>query len=235
MDDVDAKTALRARSRLQPRPLAAEFVGTAILLAAVVGSGIMAQRLSEDVGLQLLANALATIAALAVIIAVFLPVSGAHFNPAVSLALAFRGDLPWRDVPAYICAQIAGGVFGVALANLMFDLPALHLSGKERGGVGQWLAELIATAGLLMVVGFVSRHGRAAWAPALVPAWILAAYWFTSSTSFANPAVTIARVFSDTFAGIAPVHVIGFLAAQLLAVALGLALMNLVSHERPHP
>lgn len=211
------------------RPLVAEFVGTLILLAAVIGSGIMAVRLTEDVGLQLLANAFATIAALAVIIATLIHVSGAHFNPAVSLALALRGDLPWRALPAYLLAQLAGAVAGAVLANVMFDLPAIQISAKDRGGLGQFVGEIVATAGLLMIVGYVSRHGRWAWAPALIPAWILGAYWFTSSTSFANPAVTVARMFSDTFAGIAPAHVPGFLLAQLLAVAVGLALMDLVS------
>ncbi|KGN30650.1 MIP family protein [Knoellia sinensis KCTC 19936] len=210
-----------------PRALAAEAVGTAGLLAAIVGSGIMAERLTHDVGLQLLANAVATVAALAVLIAVIAPVSGAHFNPAVSLAQAVRRDLPWSHFPGYAVAQVAGGVLGVALANLMYELAPLHFSDKPRTGVGQWVGEIVATAGLVLVVGHVSRGGRGDRAPWLVAAWILAAYWFTSSTSFANPAVTIARMFSDTFAGITPAHVLPFLAAQVTGVGFGLAGIHL--------
>lgn len=214
-----------------PRALAAEAVGTAGLLAAVVGSGIMAQRLTDDVGLQLLANALASVAALAVLIAVIAPVSGAHFNPAVSLAQAVRRDLPWSRLPGYAVAQVLGGIFGVAVANLMYDLAPLHLSDKARTGAGQWIGEIVATAGLVLVVGHVSRGGRGASAPWLVGAWIFAAYWFTSSTSFANPAVTIARMFSDTFAGIAPSSVLPFVAAQVTGVAIGLAGIRLLVSE----
>lgn len=214
-----------------PRALAAEAVGTAGLLAAVVGSGIMAQRLTDDVGLQLLANAIASVAALAVLIAVIAPVSGAHLNPAVSLAQAVRRDLPWSRLPGYAVAQVLGGVLGVALANLMFDLAPLHLSGKTRTGAGQWIGEIVATAGLVLVVGHVSRGGRTHLAPGLVAAWIFAAYWFTSSTSFANPAVTIARMFSDTFAGIAPSSVLPFVAAQVTGVGIGLAGIRLLVLE----
>lgn len=211
-----------------PRALAAEAVGTAGLLAAVVGSGIMAQRLTDDVGLQLLANAIASVAALAVLIAVIAPVSGAHFNPAVSLAQAIRRDLPWSRLPGYAAAQVLGGVCGVGVANLMYDLAPLHLSDKPRTGLGQWIGEIVATAGLVLVVGHVSRGGRGDRAPWLVAAWILAAYWFTSSTSFANPAVTIARMFSDTFAGIAPGDVLPFVLAQVTGVAIGLAGIRLL-------
>ncbi|MFC7491194.1 MULTISPECIES: aquaporin [unclassified Knoellia] len=211
-----------------PRALAAEAVGTAGLLAAVVGSGVMAQRLTDDVGLQLLANAIASVAALAVLIAVIAPVSGAHFNPAVSLAQAVRRDLPWSRLPGYAVAQVLGGVFGVVVANLMYDLAPLHFSDKPRTGVGQWIGEIVATAGLVVVVGHVSRGGRGDRAPWLVAAWILAAYWFTSSTSFANPAVTIARMFSDTFAGIAPGDVLPFVLAQVTGVAVGLAGIHLL-------
>lgn len=210
------------------RALAAEAVGTAGLLAAVVGSGIMAQRLTDDVGLQLLANALASVAALAVLIAVIAPVSGAHFNPAVSLAQAVRRDLPWSRLPGYAVAQVLGGILGVAVANLMYDLAPLHFSDKPRTGVGQWIGEIVATAGLVLVVGHVSRGGRAHLAPSLVAAWIFAAYWFTSSTSFANPAVTIARMFSDTFAGITPSSVLPFVLAQVTGVAIGLAGIRLL-------
>lgn len=211
-----------------PRALAAEAVGTAGLLAAVVGSGIMAQRLTDDVGLQLLANAIASVAALAVLIAVIAPVSGAHFNPAVSLAQAVRRDLPWSRLPGYAVAQVLGGILGVAVANLMYDLAPLHLSDKPRTGVGQWIGEIVATAGLVLVVGHVSRGGRGERAPWLVAAWILAAYWFTSSTSFANPAVTIARMFSDTFAGIAPGDALPFVLAQVTGVGIGLAGIRLL-------
>ena len=214
------------------RALTAEAVGAAGLLAAVVGSGIMATALTDDVGVQLLANAVASVAALGVLIAVLAPVSGAHFNPAVSLAQAIRGDLPWRDLPGYVVAQVAGACAGTVLANLMYDLPAVAASTKTRGGAGQWLGEVLATAGLLMVVGFVARGGLERQAPLLVAGWILAAYWFTSSTSFANPAVTAARTLSDTFAGIAPASAPGFVAAQLVGVALGLALMTLVAAPR---
>ncbi|MFC7486248.1 aquaporin [Knoellia sp. CPCC 206453] len=214
-----------------PRALAAEAVGTAGLLAAVVGSGIMAQRLTDDVGLQLLANAVASVAALAVLIAVIAPVSGAHFNPAVSLAQAIRRDLPWSRFPGYAVAQVLGGTVGVAVANLMYDLAPLHLSGKVRTGAGQWIGEIVATAGLVLVVGHVSRGGRGHLAPTLVAAWIFAAYWFTSSTSFANPAVTIARMFSDTFAGIAPASVLPFVLAQVTGVAIGLGGIRLLVSE----
>lgn len=214
------------------RALTAEAVGAAGLLAAVVGSGIMATRLSDDVGLQLLACAVASVAALGVLIAVLAPVSGAHFNPAVSLAQALRGDLPWRLLPGYVVAQVVGAVGGTVIANLMYDLPVVAASRTHRGGAGQWLGEVVATAGLLMVVGFVARGGRERQAPLLVAGWILAAFWFTSSTSFANPAVTIARTLSDTFAGIAPASAPGFVLAQLAGVGVGLALMSLVAAPR---
>jgi glycerol uptake facilitator-like aquaporin len=215
--------------------LLSEFIGAMVLLAAVVGSGIAAARLSEDVGLQLLVNAVATVAALGVAIAVLGPISGAHFNPAVSLAQAVRGELPWPSVPAYLAAQVSGALAGTALANVMFDLPAWHLAATERGGRGQWLGEVVATAGLLMVVGFVSRAAHRDRAPLLVPAWILAAYFFTSSTSFANPAVTIARGASDTFAGIAPPAIPAFLLAQALGLLLGLGAMALVAPRPGSP
>lgn len=211
-----------------PRALAAEVVGTAGLLAAVVGSGIMAQRLTDDVGVQLLANALASVAALAVLIALVAPVSGAHLNPAVSLAQAVRRDLPWPHLPGYAVAQVVGGVLGVVVANLMFDLAPLDLSTTARPGGGRWLGEVVATAGLVLVVGHVSRGGRGDRAPWLVAAWILSAYWFTSSTSFANPAVTIARMFSDTFTGIAPGSVMPFVLAQVAGAAVGLAGIRLL-------
>jgi glycerol uptake facilitator-like aquaporin len=202
-----------------------EGLGTAFLLAAVVGSGIMAQRLSGgNAALALLGNTLPTGAILAVLILVFGPLSGAHLNPAVSVALAIRRTLPWLDTAAYIAAQIGGGLLGVWIAHLMFDLPLWQVSATTRTGAGQWLAEFVATFGLLLTI-----FGCAARTPAAIPyavgLYITAAYWFTASTSFANPAVTIARGLSDTFAGIAPAGIIPFIAAQLAgmlaAVVLG--------------
>jgi arsenate reductase len=225
--DVSARPAL-ARPRLL-RALGAEFIGCAALLMAVVGSGIMAQRLTGDVALQLLVNAVATVAALGVLIAVLGPVSGAHLNPAVTLAQAVRARHPWGEVPAYLLAQVAGALTGAALANLMFGLPALEVSHHERTGAGLWLGEVVATAGLVLVVGYCSagdpEQVRRRAAPLLIPAWILGAYFFTSSTSFANPAVTIARTLSDTFTGIAPQSVPGFVAAELVGAAAGLGLV----------
>jgi glycerol uptake facilitator-like aquaporin len=198
-----------------PRRLAAEALGTAFLLAAVVGSGIMAQRLSAgNDALALLANTLPTGAILAVLILIFGPVSGAHMNPAVSIAFALRRNLPWQDATAYIAAQIIGGIIGVWSVHLMFELPVWQVSLHARTGAGQWLAEFIATFGLLLtILGCAARNAAAL--PYAVGLYITSAYWFTASTSFANPAVTIARSISDTFAGIAPNGVIAFIAAQL--------------------
>ena len=205
----------------------AEFVGTALLVAVVVGSGIAAQRLSpDDVGLQLLENAAATAGGLIAIILALGPVSGAHLNPVVSIADAAFGGLAWRDVIAYIPAQVAGAVSGSVLANLMFELSAVEWSTKVRSGNGLWLAESVATAGLLLVIFGVVRSARASAAPFAVAAYIGAAYWFTSSTSFANPAVTIGRAFSDTFAGIKPSSVPGFIAFQLVGAAVAVALIR---------
>ncbi len=209
------------------RRVVAEFVGTAMLVAVVVGSGIAAQRLSPgDVGLQLLENAAATAAGLIAIILAVGPVSGAHLNPVVSLADAVFGGLDRRDLAAYIPAQIAGGISGAILANLMFSLPAVEWSTKSRSGGGLWLAEAVATAGLLLVVFGIARSGRASVAPFAVGAYIGAAYWFTSSTSFANPAVTIGRAFSDTFAGIRPSSVPVFVVFQLVGAAVAVALVR---------
>jgi glycerol uptake facilitator-like aquaporin len=197
----------------------AECLGTAFLLAAVVGSGIMAAKLAGgNNALALLCNTIPTGAILAVLILIFGPLSGAHFNPAVSLALAFRRVLPWHEAVVYIAAQLAGGLIGVWAAHLMFELPVWQFSLTVRTGPGQWLAEAVATFGLLLTVfGCVAR------APAAVSyavgLYITSAYWFTASTSFANPAVTIARSFSDTFAGIAPSGVPAFLVAQLAGMA----------------
>ena len=192
-----------------------EFIGTALLLAAIVGSGIMAQRLSPgDVGLELLENDAATASALIAIILAVGPVSGAHLNPVITLVDRFFGGLTTKLSLLYIGAQISGGIVGSVLANLMFSLPAVNLSSKARSGEGLWLAETIATFGLVLVVFGVVRSGRASVAPFAVGAYIGAAYFFTASTSFANPAVTIARTLSDTFAGIAPTSAPAFVIAQ---------------------
>jgi arsenate reductase len=209
----------------------AEFLGTGLLVAVVVGSGIMAVRLSPDIGVQLLANSAATAAALPVIIVLVGPVSGAHLNPVVSLVDWLlghrdRAGLVARDVAAYLPAQIIGGIVGAMLANTMFDLPAVSVSTHDRSSLGLWVGEVVATAGLVALVVALSRQGRAHLAPPVIGAYIGAAYWFTSSTSFANPAVTIARGFSDTFAGITPASIPGFIAAQLVGAALGAVLVT---------
>jgi glycerol uptake facilitator-like aquaporin len=202
------------------RRLAAEFVGTAALLIAVVGSGIMAEQLAAgNVAVALLANAVATGAALVVLITVFAPLSGAHFNPAVSLFFARRGELPWQDAGRYALVQTIAAVIGVWLAHLMFEMPVLQVSTHLRDGPAQWLAEFIATFGLLLTIAGGLRAAPAS-IPMLVGLYITGAYWFTASTSFANPAVTIARSLTDSFAGIAPSSAPGFIAAQVLAVAL---------------
>jgi glycerol uptake facilitator-like aquaporin len=202
------------------RQLGAEALGTAFLLAIVIGSGIMAQRLAGgNVAVALLANTLATVAGLYALIEVFGPVSGAHFNPAVSLVMAHRRALAWSLVPGYVVAQLGGALLGAWLAHAMFDLPVLQFSTRIRTGSGQWLAEGVATFGLLLVVLRVPA-GRAS---AGVAGWIGAAYWFTASTSFANPAAAFGRMFSDSFAGIAPASVPGFVAAELAGAALAVA------------
>src|SRR5260221_13306114 len=201
------------------RRLASEAIGTAFLLATVVGSGIMAERLSGgNVAIALLANTIATGAGLVALILTFGPISGAHFNPAVTLADAAQGGTPWKEVPAYIVAQIAGAVCGTAVANVMFGLPVFFASRHARAGAAQLFSEFIATFGLLAVILSCARR-RSAMAPFAVGAYITAAYWFTSSTSFANPAVTLARSLSDTFTGIRPTDVPGFVVAQLLGAA----------------
>ena len=208
------------------RRFVAELVGTAMLVAVVVGSGIAAQRLSPgDVGLQLFENAAATAAGLIAIILAIGPVSGAHLNPVVSLADAAFGGLERRALLVYVPAQIGGGIAGAILANLMFSSPAVEWSTKTRSGGGLWLAEAVATAGLLLVIFGVVRSGRGTAAPFAVGAYIGAAYWFTSSTSFANPAVTIARTFSDSFAGIAPRSMPAFVGFEVVGAAVGAALV----------
>ena len=213
------------------RRLLAEFLGTGLLVAAVVGSGIMAARLSpRDVGIQLLENSTATAFALGTLILIFGPVSGAHFNPVVSAADWFLGrragtGLSPTDLGGYVAAQCFGGIGGAILANAMFALAPVSLSRTHRSAGHLWLGELVATAGLILLIFALARSGRATAAPAAIGAYIGAAYWFTSSTSFANPAVTIGRAFTDTFAGIAPASVPGYLIAQLVGLLVGVGLL----------
>ncbi len=215
-----------AAARLLARQALAEFLGSAGLVTVVVGSGIAARRLSpDDVGLQLLENALATGAGLVALILAFGPVSGGHFNPVVTLADRFFGGVTDRQVAAYLPAQLVGGVIGAIAANLMFDLPAVTVSGKDRSGGGLWFSEVLATFGLIVLIFALVRAGRAALAPFAVGAYITAAYWWSSSTSFANPMIDLARTLSDTFAGIAPASVPMFLVAQLVGGALAVAVV----------
>lgn len=201
------------------RAVCAEAVGSFFLFATVIGSGIMAANLSQgNLAIALLGNTMATAAMLFVLIAMLGPVSGAHFNPAVSLVAAWRGELSVRLLFAYISAQLLFGIMGVWAAHLMFEMPVLQISTTARTGLGQWLAEAIATFGLILTILGTVRH-RAEWVPASVALYITAAYWFTSSTSFANPAITIARSLTDSFSGIAPFDVPMFLLAQLFGAA----------------
>jgi glycerol uptake facilitator-like aquaporin len=206
----------------------AEWLGTAFLLAAVVGSGIMAERLAGgNTGLALLCNTIATGAILVVLILMLGPVSGAHFNPAVTMAFALRSEVTWTDAAVYAVAQVAGAIVGVAIAHMMFELPVWQLSLTERTGTGQWVAEAVATFGLLSTIFGVGAHRPAA-IPCAVGLYITSAYWFTASTSFANPAVTIARSLSDTFAGIASGGVFAFIVAQIAGALLATALARLL-------
>ncbi|MBK1788996.1 aquaporin [Prauserella cavernicola] len=215
------------------RRAAAEALGSAALVAVVVGSGIQASELSSDAGVRLLANSLATVLGLGVLIIVFGPVSGAHFNPVVSLAVWFSerrsdGGFSLRDVAVYAPAQIAGAIGGAVLANAMFAEPLVSWSTQDRSGGHLWLAEAVATAGLLLVILGLARANRAHHAPLAVASFIGAAYWFTSSTSFANPAVTIGRAFTDTFAGIAPGSVLPFICAQFAGAVIALGVVATV-------
>lgn len=203
-----------------PRKATAEAVGTALLLAMVVGSGIMGERLSGgNVAVALLANTVATGAGLVALILTFGPISGAHFNPAVTLADASQGGMPWRGVPVYVVAQVLGAFSGVAAAHVMFELPVFFASRKVRQGGSQLFSEFVATFGLLVVIWGCVRLRQKAVVPFAVGSYITAAYWFTSSTSFANPAVTLARSMSDTFAGVRPADAPGFIVAQLIGAA----------------
>ncbi|HEX2268836.1 MAG TPA: MIP/aquaporin family protein [Pyrinomonadaceae bacterium] len=216
-----------------PRRATAEALGTSLLLATVVGSGIMGERLSGgSVAIALLANTLATGAALVALIAALGPISGAHFNPAVTLADATQGGLPWREVPAYLGAQVVGAFLGVAAANVMFELPLFFASQKTRQGSAQLFSEFIATFGLMAIIWGCTRT-RSQLVPFAVGGYIIAAYWFTSSTSFANPAVTLARSASDTFAGIRPVDTPGFIVVQLLGAAIATLLFKWLVPIRP--
>jgi glycerol uptake facilitator-like aquaporin len=217
------------------RRLAAEGVGAFFLFATVIGSGIMAEHLSRgNDAVALLGNTIATGAILFVLIAMLGPISGAHMNPAVSLVMASRRALRWRDAAAYIIVQLAFGILGAWAAHLMFDLPTLQLSVKARTGLGQWTGEAIATFGLILTIIGTARH-RPALVPASVALYIVAAYWFTSSTSFANPAITIARSLSNSFAGIAPGDVPAFIAAQLVGAALGALLGRFLFDPKAMP
>lgn len=217
------------------RAIVSEAVGTALLVAAVVGSGIMGERLSGgNMALALLANSIATGAVLLTLIFTFAPISGAHFNPAVSLAAAFEGGFAWRRVPGYVVAQTAGAIAGVMAAHLMFEHPLITLSHHSRAGAAQLFSEFLATFGLLVVVHGTGK--RAAVVPVTVAAYITAAYWFTSSTSFANPAVTIARGLTDTFSGIEPAGIPGFIIAQLLGALAATLLFRWIGNGKDeHP
>ena len=207
------------------RQLLSEFVATGLLLAIVIGSGIMGERLAGgNDAITLLANTLATVGGLYILIEVFGPVSGAHMNPAVSAVMAARGELPWRLLPGYVVVQLAGAACGAWLANAMFDMSVLQFSDKPRHGFGQLLGEVVATAGLLLVI-LRAPSSRVA---AMVATYIGAAYWFTSSTSFANPAAAFGRMFSDSFAGIAPADVPGFIAAESIGAVVGVGLHKLL-------
>lgn len=213
------------------RALFAELLGSALLLVVVVGSGIMGERLAQgNLAVALLANSLATGAGLYVLITLLGPVSGAHFNPAVTAVFCARGDSPWRTLPGYAAAQIVGGVLGVWLTHAMFALPILQTSTHVRSGGAQWLAEAVATFGLVLTILGGLRHA-ARQVPVLVAAYITAAYWFTSSTAFANPAVTIARSLSNTFAGIHPSGIVGFVLAQCLGAALAMLAARVLGYS----
>jgi glycerol uptake facilitator-like aquaporin len=217
------------------RAIAAEALGSFFLFATVIGSGIMAEQLAGgNNAVALLGNTLATGAILFVLITMLGPISGAHFNPAVSLVFRLRGELTTGMALAYVAAQLAGGLLGVWAAHLMFDLPILQVSDKARTGVGQWSGELIATFGLVLTI-LGTLRSRQEWVPVSVALYIVAAYWFTSSTSFANPAITVARSLSDSFAGIAPGDVAGFVAAQLGGAVLALAVSRYLFPSDPIP
>ena len=215
------------------RRLLGEAIGTALLVTAVIGSGIMADNLSDDVGLVLLQNAVATFGALVALIHIFGPVSGAHFNPVVSLVDHLFGGIDLRTLIAYVPTQIAGAVLGGVIANLMFDLDAVEWSTKTRDGGGIWLGEVVATFGLILLIFSMVRNAKGEWIPVAVGSYIMGAYYFTSSTSFANPAVTLGRTVSDTFAGIDPADAPAFIAFQVVGALIGwLAVRTLYPVDR---
>lgn len=211
----------------------AEFVGTSLLVATVVGSGIMATQLTSDVALQLLGNTIPTGAILYVLINILGPTSGAHFNPVVSLVMALKKRLPINDVLPYIIAQVIGGIIGTVIAHIMFDMDIIQLSTKVRTGNALWFSEFVATLGLVVTILLGLRHSQTN-IPALVAFYITAAYWFTASTSFANPAVTIARSFTNSFSGIAPSSMIGFMISQLIGALAALLVTIFLCNDR-HP
>jgi len=203
----------------------AELIGTALLVAIVIGSGIMAETLTSNVGVSLLLNQLATVLGLGVLIAVLMPISGAHINPAVSLAILLRREISGGEAAVYVIAQLLGGMAGVALAHVMFGRAVLEISGNDRLTTGTFVGEIVATAGLIAMILLLVQRGSSSVIPLVVPAWIGAGYVFTSSTSFANPAVMLGRMFTDSFAGISPLSGLGFMAAQLVGIAVALALV----------
>ena len=207
----------------------AEFLGTALLVAIVIGSGIMGTNLSDDDGVTLLINAVSTVAGLAMLIWMLGPVSGAHFNPVVSLVELLRHRMSLQDFFAYTVVQFVGGMTGAMLANTMYALPTINISATERSGASLWLGEVIATAGLLLTIGLLGKQGRVGHGFVLVPLWIGSAYFFTSSTSFANPAVTVGRMFSDTFAGIAPISTPMFVGMQIVGAIVGMQLVRVLT------
>jgi len=209
--------------------LVSEFVGIALLACVVVGSGIMGTNLSPDAGVALLINTVSTIFALAILILILGPISGAHFNPAVTLVSLFNKSMQAKDALAYIAVQIGGAITGAIVANAMFDLAVIQISQNERVTTGKLIGEVIATAGLIIVIGVLVARAQTSLIPIVVAGWSGSAYFFTSSTSFANPAITVGRVFSDTFAGIAPSSVLPFVAAQLVGAALGLFVVKAVT------
>jgi glycerol uptake facilitator-like aquaporin len=204
----------------------AELIGTALLVAAVIGSGIMAEAVTSDVGLRLLLNQLSTILGLGVLIAVFLPVSGAHINPVVTFALFLRRALSGADAVMYVLAQLLGSLGGVVLAHVMFGEVLISISGQDRLTTGTFVGEVVATAGLVAVIILLAHRGQESVIPLAVPAWIGSAFFFTSSTAFANPAVTLGRMWTDSFTGIAPLSGLGFMGAQLVGMALALPLVT---------
>jgi glycerol uptake facilitator-like aquaporin len=213
---------------------AAELIGTALLVAIVIGSGIMAESLTSDDGVSLLLNQLATVAGLGVLIVVLMPISGAHINPVVTVAVLLRRGISASEAAWYVVAQLVGGIAGVALAHIMFGRAVLELSGNDRLTTGTFVGEVVATSGLIAIIILLAHRGRESLIPLVVPAWIGAGYVFTSSTSFANPAVTVGRMFTDSFTGISPVSVLGFIGAQVVGMLVALALVIPASQEKNH-